>query len=78
MRRIRISFIQIKQRKNLRLFLTARKEVLEGKNLDHKILYDSAANNISLNIMLFHNCKMYTLKIFLIKNLEYNCIRKKV
>lgn len=47
MRRIRISFIQIKQRKNLRLFLTARKEVLEGKYLDHKILYDSAANNIS-------------------------------
>lgn len=40
MRRIRNSFLQIKLIKKLRLFLTARKEVLKEKNFDHEILLD--------------------------------------
>lgn len=57
----------------MRQFLTAGENILEEKIPDHRILYNSAWN-ISWNIMLLHNHKIYTLKMCLIKNLEY--IRK--
>lgn len=59
----------------MRQFLTAGENILEKKNLDYRVLYNSAWN-ISWNIMLLHNHKIYTLKMCLIKNLEYNYIRK--